>query len=200
MRIVHIARYGLWLTWQVVVAATAIIADTFRPTQRQQPVLIGMPLRVRTDNEITGLSTSITMTPGTLVAGTRGLDGGGRMFIIHAIFGADLDALYDSLYDMEERMAPHVRDTPRPEAFVFDGYDPAVHADPDETIGTAAETRAGLPGLPASIHPAADPIEENVIPEDSAEHDEGGRATGDDDVVKREQPATTAERKDNRHE
>ncbi len=85
MSFLHIPVYAAWLTGQVVLAATEVIADTFRPRQKQKPTLIGMPLRVTTDNEIVGLSASITMTPGTLVCGTRGLADGGRMFIVHAI-------------------------------------------------------------------------------------------------------------------
>ena len=109
------------------------------------------------------------MTPGTLVCGTRALEGGGRMFIVHAVFGADPEAVYDSLYDMEERMAPRVRDMPRPQGFVFDEYDPEVHSDPDAVVGTAAETEAGLPGLPDSITVVEDPREDEVIPEESSE-------------------------------
>ena len=185
MSFLHSPVYAAWLTGQVVLAATEVIADTFRPRQKQKPTLIGMPLRITTDNEIVGLSASITMTPGTLVCGTRGLADGGRMFIVHVMFGADLDGVYDSLYDMEERMAPRVRDLPRPEAFVFDGYDPAVHADPDEVIGTAAEAGSGLPDLPPTVTVVADPLEDDVIPEQTAA-ERGGPDDPTVDVVKQE--------------
>lgn len=197
MSILHIPAYGAWLTGQVVIAATEVIVDTFRGRQKQKPILIGMPLRITTDTEIVGLSASITMTPGTLVCGIRALEGGRRMFIIHAMFGADLESLFDSLYDMEERMAPRVRDLPRPKAFVFDDYDPEVHSDPDEIIGTAAETEQGLPGLPDSVTVVDDPMEDDVIPEPTTD----GRGPGDRDggVVKHD-GAAPADRKENRHE
>ena len=198
MSILHIPAYGAWLTGQVVVAATEVILDTFRARQKQKPILIGMPLRITTDNEIVGLSASITMTPGTLVCGMRALEDGGRMFIVHAMFGADLESLYDSLYDMEERMAPRVRDLPRPEAFVFEGYDPEVHSDPDEVVGTAAETEEGLPNLPDSVTVVEDPLEDDVIPEQTAA-ERGGPDDPTVDVVKQEN-AKQADRKENGHE
>ncbi len=120
-----------------------------RPRQKQKPVLIGLPVRVTSDFEVTMFAESITMTPGTLVCGIREVNGSGRLFIIHAIFGADLDGLYDSLYDMEEHMAPRLRGTARPEAFVFDEYDSARFVDTGAVVGTAAEVTRGLP-LPGS--------------------------------------------------
>ncbi|MFD5868280.1 Na+/H+ antiporter subunit E [Corynebacterium sp. NPDC060344] len=190
MGILHIPAYGAWLTGQVVLAATEVIADTFRARQKQKPTLIGMPLRITTDNEIVGLSASITMTPGTLVCGTRALEGGRRMFIVHAMFGGDLEGVYDSLYDMEERMAPRVRDMERPRAFVFEGYDPAVHSNPDEALGTAAEAEHGLPDLPDSVTVVDDPMEDDVITEQTAAE----RGWPDDptvDVVKHEAASDT---------
>lgn len=196
MRFLHVPGYIAWLVLQVLIAATAIIVDNLRPRQRQHPELVAMPLRVSSEAEIAWLSTSITMTPGTLVCGIRnvgkrgagetgatnaepgttkaepadarfGDDGPGKLFIIHAIFGADLDELFDSLYDMEERMAPRVRDLPRPHGFVFEEYDKDVHPDPGAITGTAAETERGLPGP----YPLAD---DDVL-DDDADDGTGGR-------------------------
>ncbi len=183
MRFLHVPGYIAWLVLQVLIAATAIIVDNLRPRQRQHPELVAMPLRVSSEAEIAWLSTSITMTPGTLVCGIRnvgkhgadepaadarfGDDEPGKLFIIHAIFGADLDELFDSLYDMEERMAPRVRDLPRPHGFVFEEYDKDVHPDPGAITGTAAETERGLPGP----YPLAD---DDVL-DDDADDGTGGR-------------------------
>ncbi len=198
MSILHIPVYAAWLTGQVVISATEVIVDTFRARQKQRPTLIGMPLRITTDNEIVGLSASITMTPGTLVCGTRALEGGGRMFIVHVMFGDDLESVYDSLYDMEERMAPRVRDIERPRAFVFEGYDPEVHSDPDQVVGTANETERGLPNLPDSVRVVDDPMEDDVIPEETAA-ERGGPDDPTVDVVKQEAKSETA-REGERHE
>ena len=59
MSILHIPVYGAWLTGQVVIASTQVMADAFRRHQKQKPILIGMPLRITSDNEIVGLSASI---------------------------------------------------------------------------------------------------------------------------------------------
>ena len=53
MKFLHVIRYSLWLVWQVVVAATDVVRDTLRSHQKQQPVLIGLPLRVTSDLEVT---------------------------------------------------------------------------------------------------------------------------------------------------
>lgn len=146
MKIFHAIGYSLWLAGQVVVAATDVIVDTLRIKQKQKPVLIGLPLRVHTDLEVTLFAESITMTPGTLVCGVRAIEGpesSSRLFIVHAIFGNDLPALYDSLYDMEERLAPWVKQIDRPEAFVFEEYDSTLVVDPEAKVGTAAEQEVG---------------------------------------------------------
>ncbi|MDO5030790.1 MAG: Na+/H+ antiporter subunit E [Corynebacterium sp.] len=149
MKTLHIIRYSLWLVWQVILAATDVVTDTLRPRQQQRPVLIGLPLRVQSDLEVTLFAESITMTPGTLVCGVRET-AKGRLFIVHAIFGADLDALYDSLYDMEEHLKPSLRGTERPQAFVFEEYDSNQFIDPDAVVGVAAEVDHGLP-LPEEL-------------------------------------------------
>lgn len=145
MKALHALRYGFWLTGQVIVAATDVIVDNLRIHQKQKPVLIGLPVRVRTDFEVALFAESITMTPGTLVCGVRELADDSHLFIVHAIFGADLDGLYDSLYDMEEHMLPSLRGAERPEAFVFEEYDPHILVDPEAVVGTALETERGLP-------------------------------------------------------
>lgn len=152
MKALHVIRYTAWLVWQVLVASTEVVVDTLRPRQKQMPVLIGLPLRVSNDFEVTMFAESITMTPGTLVCGIRET-AQGRLFIVHAIFGADLDGLYDSLYDMEEHMAPRLRGTARPAAFVFDEYDPAQFVDENAVVGVAAENADGLP-LPEALRPS----------------------------------------------
>lgn len=157
MKIFHAIGYSAWLAGQVLVAATDVIVDTLRIKQKQQPVLIGLPLRVHSDLDVTLFAESITMTPGTLVCGVRAVDGPGdctRLFIVHAIFGNDLPALYDSLYDMEERLAPWVKEIDRPEPVVFEEYDRSLVVDPDAKVGTAAETVTGLKGVALSHTPS----------------------------------------------
>lgn len=179
MKLLHVLRYGVWLVGQVIVAATDVILDNFRINQEQKPVLVGLPLRVSSPNEVTAFGASITMTPGTLVCGVRdispgpnedqagpGAIGGGdgsRMFIIHCVFGADPAGLIASFQEMEEKLAPRVKDVPRPQGFLFDEYDPEVQPDPGAYIGTRFET-----GRPGGWRDAVTPIgpdgDEEVAP------------------------------------
>ncbi|WP_448851746.1 Na+/H+ antiporter subunit E [Corynebacterium sp. 335C] len=157
MKVLHVLRYGLWLVGQVIVAATEVIVDNFRIRQDQHPVLVGLPLRVSSTTEVTAFGASITMTPGTLVCGVREADPSDadlvpavdgeppRFFVVHCIFGGDPAALVESFQEMEEKLAPRVRDIPRPGGFLFDEYDPEVQPDPRAYIGTRLE--AEEPGL-----------------------------------------------------
>ena len=67
--------------------------------------------------------------------------------------------------------------------FIFEGYDPGAHSDPGETIGTAAEAGSGLPDLPPTVTVVADPLEDDVIPEQTAAN-RGGPDDPTVDVVK----------------
>lgn len=169
MKLLHIVRYSAWLVWQVILAATDVVTDTLRPHQQQRPVLIGLPLRVQSDLEVTLFAESITMTPGTLVCGVRET-AKGRLFIVHAIFGADLAALYDSLYDMEEHLAPRLRGTERPQAFIFEDYDANRFIDPAAVVGVAAEVEKGLP-LPEGLAPHKRPAASKPAASNPAEPD-----------------------------
>jgi monovalent cation/H+ antiporter subunit E len=52
------------------------------------------------------------MTPGTLSLGFKDVDESGcpRVLLVHAVYGADPDEVIAGLADMEERLAPHVKE------------------------------------------------------------------------------------------
>ena len=81
-------------------------------------------------------------------------------------------------------------------------YSQTVHVttplDGDEVVGTAAETEEGLPNLPDSVTVVEDPLEDDVIPEQTAA-ERGGPDDPTVDVVKQED-AKQADRKENGHE
>ena len=68
-RIVHSLRYGVWLIGQVYVATWEVIKDAFSLHSKMDPCVVAYPLRVTSERDIAALSTSITMTPGTLSLG-----------------------------------------------------------------------------------------------------------------------------------
>ncbi len=153
MKLFNTVKFAIWLMTEILRTATAVVIDTMRPNQKQSPVLIGLPVRIDSDFALTAYSASISMTPGTLVVGTRELAaddakrlGGHKyLYIVHAIFGADLEELFDSLYDMEERLAPDVKQLPRPAGILFDEYTPHQDTDAGARVGTAREAEEGLP-------------------------------------------------------
>ena len=100
-RIIHGVRYSTWLIGQVIVGAFVIVFDVIRVRSQMHPAVVEYPLRVRSDWELAAFSTSITMTPGTLSLGFKDVD---------AVYGADPDEVIAGLADMEERLAPHVKE------------------------------------------------------------------------------------------
>lgn len=111
-RIIHDVRYSTWLIGQVIVGAFVIVFDVIRVRSQMHPAVVEYPLRVRSDWELAAFSTSITMTPGTLSLGFKDVDESGcpRVLLVHAVYGADPDEVIAGLADMEERLAPHVKE------------------------------------------------------------------------------------------
>jgi multicomponent Na+:H+ antiporter subunit E len=66
---------------------------------------VEFPLRCRTDLQITALSASITITPGTLVLGTaEAREGTPPTLFVHALFAPDRESVLADLRDMETRL------------------------------------------------------------------------------------------------
>lgn len=105
--------YLVWLIGQIFAGAFTIAFDVIRPVSRMHPVVVAYPLRVRSDWELTAFSTSITVTPGTLSLGFREPDASGRptILLVHAVYGADEQEVLEGLAEMEERLAPHVKES-----------------------------------------------------------------------------------------
>lgn len=135
----HSVRYVGWLGWQLLVAAWAVIRDANRPKTRIDPVIVAYPLRVTTPRLIAMLSTSITVTPGTLSIGVVPVGQAlpadvslvvgphepvpspecvesplGRLLLVHAVFGEDPVGVLRDIADMEEHLAPAVAERTQP--------------------------------------------------------------------------------------
>lgn len=73
---------------EVLVSAVRVAMDVLSPRPRMRPAIVGVPLEVRTEGQITLLAILITLTPGTLaldVSPDR------RTLLVHAMFAADAD-------------------------------------------------------------------------------------------------------------
>lgn len=139
----HSLRYGVWLVGQILKESTVMAMDTLGTGRHIAPVVIYYPLRVRSEREIAAFIASITMTPGTLALGltgpkevdydaakggmnrvdvsavtksefrTHGLSNVQRFLAVHAMYGAEPEELMASLADMEEHLAPYVKEIPQ---------------------------------------------------------------------------------------
>jgi multicomponent Na+:H+ antiporter subunit E len=81
-------RFLAFFAKEVVVSALRVAHDVLTPRSRMCPAIVGVPLDVRTDGQITFLAILVTLTPGTLaldVSPDR------RTLIVHAMFAADAD-------------------------------------------------------------------------------------------------------------
>ena len=107
----HLLRYIPWWIKEIFVAGFQVAWAGFRPDAGYDPVVVRYPLRVTTEWQIFWFTTSITTTPSTLSLGLRapGHKGDPHILLVQAAFGSDPVKVFESLADMEERMAPHVK-------------------------------------------------------------------------------------------
>ncbi len=138
----HALGYAVWLTGQIIKESVVMAIDTLGTGRNIAPVVIYYPLRVTSERDIAAFIASITMTPGTLSLGvtgpkevdydaaagersskdafavarsefnTHGLNHVQRFLAVHAMYGANPEELLASLADMEEHLAPSVKDKP----------------------------------------------------------------------------------------
>ena len=107
----HFLSFGPWLVGQIFLSGFNVVAAAVRREEPFNPVVIRYPLRVTREWQIAALSTCITMTPSTLSLGLREPrgDGAPMVLLIQAAFGSDPVEVFESIADMEARMAPHTR-------------------------------------------------------------------------------------------
>lgn len=97
--------YIPWLLWQLTVAALRLAVDVCTPGTTQQPRIVKLPMPGYTDAEVTLLTSSITITPATVVVAIAPADDAGpRAAFVQALFGADETALMESLERMQEKV------------------------------------------------------------------------------------------------
>jgi multicomponent Na+:H+ antiporter subunit E len=81
-------RFLAFFVKEVLVSALRVAQEVVRRRPRMRPAIVGVPLDVETDGQITLLAILITLTPGTLaldVSPDR------RTLLVHAMFAADTD-------------------------------------------------------------------------------------------------------------
>lgn len=114
--------YFLWIGKEIVSGTVDIVVALITPRGYSSPMIVQLPLRCTTDLEITMFASSITITPGTLVAAIAASDGAEDppTLFVHALFSDSEEEAMDGLYDMETRLLTAMRGKPpRPAVEVF---------------------------------------------------------------------------------
>ncbi|MEM8738768.1 MAG: Na+/H+ antiporter subunit E [Planctomycetota bacterium] len=81
--------FVLFLIYELILANLRVAYDVITPRANRDPAVIGVPLDVETDAEITLLANLITLTPGTL---SLDLSPDRKTLYVHAMFAEDRDA------------------------------------------------------------------------------------------------------------
>lgn len=108
-------RYLVWLTGQIVSGSLTMAGRALRPGEFGEPAVVALPLRCRTDLEVTWMASSITITPGTLVMGSaHGTDTEPVTLFVHSVFDQDRASVLEGLRQMEDRLLSMMRSEPWP--------------------------------------------------------------------------------------
>jgi multicomponent Na+:H+ antiporter subunit E len=102
-RIPAVLSLGAFVAWELLLSNVRVARVILFPRRHLRPVLVAVPLDVRSDAAITLLANVLTLTPGTLsvdVSTDR------RTLYVHALSAPDPDAL---VRDVKERFEPRVR-------------------------------------------------------------------------------------------
>lgn len=107
----HLLIFGPWLIGQIFLSGFNVVTAAVTKKTPFNPVVIRYPLRVTKEWQIAALSACITMTPSTLSLGLREprSEGTPMVMLIQAAFGSDPVEVFESIAEMEARMAPHTR-------------------------------------------------------------------------------------------
>ncbi|MEM9418272.1 MAG: Na+/H+ antiporter subunit E [Planctomycetota bacterium] len=92
--------FVFFILWQLILSNLRVAYDVITPAANRSPAVIGVPLDVTTDAQITLLANLITLTPGTLsleVSEDR------KTLYIHAMFAEDREAFCREIKDGFER-------------------------------------------------------------------------------------------------
>lgn len=92
--------FAFFIVWELILANLRVAYDVITPAANRSPAVIGVPLDVTTDAQITLLANLITLTPGTLsleVSEDR------KTLYIHAMFAEDREAFCREIKDGFER-------------------------------------------------------------------------------------------------
>ncbi|WP_309136001.1 Na+/H+ antiporter subunit E [Brevibacterium oceani] len=109
MRIIHGIGYVAYILWAILTGSFTIVTRLFR-TDYAEPMIVELPMRCATDLEVTLFASSITITPGTLVAAiAAGNSASPPVIFVHALFEDSEESALAGLIDMESRLLAMTR-------------------------------------------------------------------------------------------
>lgn len=98
-------RYVGFITRELAAGALKVARGAFTPGIQATPAIVEVPLRCRTDLEVTLMTSSITITPGTLVVGVAaGTADQPVTIFVHDMFSGGRADTLAGLTDMEDRL------------------------------------------------------------------------------------------------
>lgn len=104
-RLWYALTYGLWIFGEIVKGSLQMAKGVYSPRTLSSPAIIEYPLRATTDVEIITMSSSITITPGTLVVGiAHGTLEESSSLFVHALFAESREQVLADLREMEDRL------------------------------------------------------------------------------------------------
>jgi multicomponent Na+:H+ antiporter subunit E len=96
----------VWYVGQLLRANGHVITDVLTPGSRVAPGFLELPLRCRTDLEITTIANLISLTPGTVTVAVRPEP---ATIWVHGMYIHDVEAFRADLHEMEGRMLGALR-------------------------------------------------------------------------------------------
>jgi multicomponent Na+:H+ antiporter subunit E len=82
-RVRHLVSLLLFFVWELVLANLRVAWDVVTPRYRMRPGVVAVPLKARTDVEITLLANMVSLTPGTL---SLDVSDDRRVLYVHAMY------------------------------------------------------------------------------------------------------------------
>ncbi|MDN5571984.1 MAG: Na+/H+ antiporter subunit E [Propionibacteriaceae bacterium] len=105
MRLWYFVSYVAWIVLEVIKGSIDVARDAVTPGVGSTPAIVKLPLRCRTDLEVTAMASSITITPGTIVLGTASAQGGAPpVLYVHSLYGGTRAEIMAGLHEMEDRL------------------------------------------------------------------------------------------------
>jgi multicomponent Na+:H+ antiporter subunit E len=97
-----LTSFACYIIWELFVSSIKVAMDVLRPTLRNKPGVIAIPLETENDIETTVLANLISLTPGTL---TLDVSSDMKTLFLHTMYADDIDGVRRSIKkNLEQRI------------------------------------------------------------------------------------------------